>query len=303
MKVIKYNLLGVLLLFVTVAFSQKRTQKSSELFKVNNNVIVEIKANYSDVTVEYWTKNEVLVETVLEINDVTVEEAKEYFDGWKVEALGNKNKVVVTSRPNFSHGDFDFDFNFNTDFEFDFNFEPVIAYGLEFDSVSFPSPPEMPKIVLKHLNKIKWDQKAYNKDKEKYLKKFEQQQRVWAEEFEKNFEPQLEDFEKKMEKWKEEFAEKYEPQMDAYEKEMEVWEENFEKNIEPQLKKYEEKMALKEKDLEVKLKKMEMEMEKKRAKSMKMKKKILIKIPKNARVREHTYKSSIVLPDDVKKIF
>ncbi len=303
MKVIKYNLLGVLLVFVTVAFSQKRIQKSSELFNVNNDVIVEIKANYSDITVEFWNKNQVLVETVLEINGVTVEEAKEYFGSWKIEALGNKSKVVITSRPNFNHEDFDFNFDFNSDFEFDFNFEPVIAYGLKFDSVSFPIPPEMPTIAFEYLNKIKWDQKAYKKNKEKYLKEFEKQQQAWAEEFKKNFEPQLEDFEKKMEKWREDFSKKYEPQMKAYEQEMKVWEENFEKNIEPQLKNYEEKMAAKEEEMEEKLKEMEKEMEKKHTKSLKMKKIIIIKIPKNARIKEHTYKSSITLPNDVKKLF
>lgn len=298
MKSIKYNLIGVFLLCATMVYSQSRTQKSTEKFFVNSDVIVEINANYSDITVQHWNKNEVLVETVLTIDGISAEEAKEYFDGWKVEALGNKNKVIVTSRPKFHEGDFEFDFDFDSDFDF----EPIIAYGLKFDSVSFPHPPEMPAIAAVHLKKIHWDQKAYEKDKEKYLKEFEKQQQAWAEEFEKNFEPQMEVYEKEMEKWGEEFAEKFEPQMKAYEKEMEKWEKDFEKNIEPQLKKHEKLMEAKEKEIEKKVKIMERKVEEDHKRSMKMKKKILIKMPKNARVKVNTDHGSIDLPAGVKRL-
>jgi hypothetical protein len=300
MKVIKHNIIGALLLSATMVFSQSRTQKSSERFNVNSDVIVEINANYSDVTVVHWSKNEVLVETVLSINGVTVEEANKYFDGWNVEALGNKNKVIITSRPDFQFEDFDFDSDF--DFNFDFDFEPVIAYGLKFDSVSFPNPPVMPAVAAVHLSKINWDQKAYEKDKEKYLKEFEKQQQEWAEEFEKNFEPQMKAYEKAMEEWEKEFSEKFEPQMKAYEKEMEKWEKDFEKNIEPQLKKHEKMMKEKEKEIAKKVEKMEKEMENKHERSLKMKKTIHIKIPKNARVKVNTHHGSIVLPNGVKRI-
>ena len=309
----KYSLIIAFLLSVTGVFSQTRTQKASEKFYVNNDVIVEINASYSDVTVEHWTKNEVLVESILTIDGVTVAEANEYFDGWKIEALGNKTKVVLTSRPVFhlGYGDFDMDFDIDidSDFDFDFDFEPVLAYALNFDSVSFPSPPVMPIHLQKHLHEIEWDQKAYEKDKEKYLKEFEKQQQAWAEEIEKNFEPQMKAFEKEMEEWEKEFEEKYEPQMEAYEKEMEKWAENFEKNIEPQLKKHEAMMEEKGKVMEKKMEKMEKkmeaaerEMEAKHKKSLKMKKKILIKIPKNAKVKVNTDHGSITLPDDVNTI-
>jgi len=301
MKILRYKLLGILFVCVTMVFSQSRTQKSTEKFDVNSDVIVEINANNSNITVEHWGKNEVLVETVLSIDGVSVKEAEEYFNSWEIEALGNKSKVIVRSHPNFQHGDFDFDFMSDFDFNFDFDFEPVIAYGLKFDSVSFPSPPEMPVIVLEHLNKIKWDQKAYNKDKEKYLEEFEEQQKAWAEEIERNLEPQMEAYEKKMEAWEKDFAKKYEPQMKAYEKEMEKWQKDFEKNIEPQLKEHEKMMQAKEKEMQAKAAKMEKKIKLQQEKSKKMKKKILIKIPKNARVKVNTHNGSITLPNNVKR--
>lgn len=319
MKTIKHNILGVLLLSVSVVFAQVKTQKSTESFNVNSDVIVEINAHDSDVVVEHWNKNEVSVSTILEIDGVTVEESNEIFDAWDVEALGNSSKVVINSKPNFKDFDFDFpDMDFempDIDFAFpdiDFDFEPVIAYSLQFDSVNLPTQPQMPKIVISHLNKIEWDQKAYEKDKEKYLAEFEKQQEEWAKEFEEKFEPQMEKYEAEMEKWEKEFEEKYEPQMEKYEKEMEKWAEDFEKNIEPQLKKHEEKMAKWEKDFEKniepklkaqekKMKKLEEEIEAKHKKSMKLKKKITIKIPKDARVKVNTHDGSIKLPKGVKR--
>lgn len=319
MKAIKHNLIGAFLLCVTLSFAQSRTQKSTESFNVNSDVIVEINAHDSDIIVEHWNKNEVSVSTILEIDGVTVAESKEIFDSWSIEALGNSSKVVINSRPDFHYAfadGFNFDFDMpDMDFDFpeiDFDFEPVIAYGFKFDSLNLPAQPQMPKIVIEHLNKIEWDQKAYEKDKEKYLEEFEAQQEAWAKEFEEKFEPQMEKYEAEMEKWEKEFEEKFEPQMEKYEAEMEKWAEDFEKNIEPQLKKHEEKMAKWEKDFEKniepklkaqekKMEKLEKEIEEKLEKSMKMKKKITIKIPKGARVKVNTHDGSIKLPKGVKR--
>ena len=316
MKVIKHNLIGAFLLCATLVFAQSRTQKSTESFNVNSDVIVEINATDTDIIVEHWNKNEVSVATVLEIDGVTVEESKEYFDGWNVEALGNSAKVVINSRPDFHDYNFQFDFDMpDIDFDFpdiDFDFEPVIAYGFKFDSVSFPTPPELPTIIIKHLNKIEWDQKAYEKDKEKYLAEFEKQQEEWAKEIEEKYEPMMKEYEKEMEKWEKEFEEKYEPQMKEYEEEMEKWQKDFEKNIEPKLKAHEKKMAELEKDFEKniepklkeqekKMAKLEKELEAKHKKSMKMKKKITIKIPKDAKVKVNTHNGSIKLPKGVKR--
>lgn len=302
MKTLKYNLIPALLLCVTMVFSQSRTQKSSELFYVNNDVIVEIRANHSDVKVEHWNKNEVLVETILSIDGVSPDEAEKYFDSWEIEALGNKNKVVIKSMPSFGHHFEDMDLDIDMDFDVDFDFEPVVAFALEFDSLSYPTPPVMPKIVIEHLNQIQWDQEAYEKDKEKYLAEFEKQQEEWANEMEEKFEPQMEEYEKEMEAWEKDFAEKYEPKMKAYEKEMEKWQKDFEKNIEPQLKKHEKRMKEKEKEMEIKFKKIEKRVEEKHEKTMKMGKKIVIKIPENARVKVNTNHGSIILPDGVKRI-
>ncbi|MDT0552343.1 hypothetical protein [Urechidicola vernalis] len=305
MKATKHNLFIALLLCATVGFSQTRTKKITEAFKVKDDVIVEINAHDSDIKVEHWDRNEVHVEAILSIDGVSEEEADEYFDSWEIEALGNSNKVIIYSKPDFNGIAFDMDFgDFDIDIpemNFEFDFEPVIAYALKFDSLNYPAPPEMPAVAMEVLKKIEWDQKAYEKDKEGYLKKWEKEQEKWEKEIEEKYEPMMEQYEKEMEKWAEEFEKKYEPKMKEYEAEMEKWEKDFEERIEPKLKKFEEEMEVKEKKIEKQAKELEKQIEAKQAKMDKMKKKITIKIPKGAKVDVDTKEGKIILPNNVKK--
>jgi len=306
MKTIKHNLFGIILLCASMVYSQTKTQKYSESFDTKKDVIVEIDVSNSDVVVEYWNKNEVLVETILSIAGVTDNEADDIFNSWEIEALGNSSKVVISSKPSLNFDDMNFsemafvisDMNFS---DFNFDFEPLVAYSLNFDSVSFPTPPEMPAVAIKVLRNIEWDQEAYEKDKEKYLKEFEKQHEAWSNEIEEKYEPLMEQYEEEMEKWSEEFAKKYEPKMKEYEKEMEKWQKDYEKKLAPQLKKLEEKMAVQEKEIEAKMKKIEVKFEAKHENLLKMKKRIMIKIPKDARVKVRNFESTVDLPKGVKR--
>lgn len=303
MKTIKHNILGVLLILVTTIFAQTKTKTHIESFiKVNKDVIVEIDVRNTDVIVEYWNKKEVRVESVLEIDGATKEGSEDYFKGWKIEAIGNSSKVVVTSKENFYFEGLSFPELSIIMSDVKFDFEPIVAYSLSFDSVSFPSPPEIPKVAVKILKKFEWDQEAYEQDSEKYLKEFEKQQKAWANEIEEKYEPMMENYEKRMEEWSVEFSEKFEPKMKEYEKEMEKWEKDFEEKLAPQLKKLEEKMAIQEKEIEAKMRKIEVKFEEKHENMLKMKKKITIKIPKGARVKVKNFESTINLPKGVKKV-
>lgn len=331
MKTLKHNLAIAFMFGITLVYAQTQTQKYTESFKVNNDVILEINAYHSDVTVEYWDKNEILVESTLSIDGVTEKEAEEYFDYWSIEALGNSSKVVVNSTPEFKfHNAFNYDFG-DLNIEIpempeivipeiempEMDFEPVIAFAFDFDSVSFPTPPEMPDVVIEHVKKIEWDQEAFEKEGDAYLEKFEQQQEAWEKEFEEKHGAQMREYEKEMEKWEKEFQEKYEPKMAEYEKEMEKWEKEFEEKYEPKMKAYEEemekwaaeyekniepKMEEMEKKLEEQMKEVEKEVEKYEEKMNSFKKEITIKIPRNARVDVDSHDGTIKLPNGVKTI-
>lgn len=333
MKEIKHNLVIAFLFGITGILAQTKTQKYSESFKVNNDVILEINAHHSDITVEYWDKNEILVESLLSIDGVSDDEAKEYFEYWNIEALGNSKRVVVNSQPNF---DFHFEgmnFTLNDmhieipemDFQIppieieipEMDFEPLIAFAFDFDSLSYPTPPEMPEIVIAHMSKIKWDPEAFEREGDAYVERFEKEQEKLEQEFEEKYGEQMRAYEEEMEKWEEEFAEQYEPKMEEYEKEMEKWQKEFEEKYEPKMKEYEKEMekwaAKYEKEIEPKMKEMEKEIEKQmkgveeelekyEEKMKSIKKEITIKIPRGAKVDLDTHKGTIKLPNNIEKV-
>lgn len=298
MKILKPSLIIVLLLVTATLFSQNRKRNFTESFTVKSDVIIEINTSNTEVTVEHWNKNEVLVEVVVEVEGLSVEESKALFDSWEIEALGNSSKVVITSHPKFPNGEMKFSHDFDFNFDLEFDFEPVIAYSYHFNSDSFPSPPEMPKVVIDKLHNMEWDQKAYEKDKDGYLKQWEKDQEKWAKEIEEKFEPMMEEYEKEMEKWEVEFSKKYEPKMEEYEKEMEKWEIEMESKLKIQ----EEKLEKMERKIVIKVEKIEKEIERQHKNAEKVKTKILIKIPKNARVDVDSHKGKIHLPNNVKTL-
>ncbi len=307
MKVIRHNFIWLILLCSIAVFGQKQTKKVNDSFKVNKDVLVEINTKYSDVKVETWNKNTVSIQGVWEIEGMTKEEAKKYFKGWNFEALGNKSKVVITSRSsNNYHNHYDVFDDMDFDFDFDFDMESISHIGEMFNGDYFsdlpplpPMPPlgPLPTPFVGHLKQIGFDYDAYQEDKEGYMKEFEKRQKAWAKDFEEKFAPQMEAYEKKMEEWQK----KMEPQMKAYEEKMKQWE----KEIEPKLKEYEKKM-------EKKMKVMEQEMEEKYAQKLKdkedkmskykIKKNILIRVPAGATLKMNTRYGKITIPDHIKTI-
>ncbi len=303
MKTNKHNIFWTLLLVTTLVFGQKQEKKISESFKVNSDAVVDISVSHTDLTIETWNKNEVSVEGVWEIEGVSKEEANECFDDWGFEALGNSNKVVIKSdsHHNFPHGlfddhDFDFDFDHNFNFNFDSISFPENLFGenFYFEMPEIPMAPIFPEPFMAHLSKIQFDYEAYQKDKEGYMKEFEKRQEEWQKEFEEKIEPQMKKFEEKMKKWEKD----NEPKMREYEEKMKKWEKENEKKLE-ELEERAEKM---EKELhekyEAKLEKRNKLLKDKK----KSKKKLVIKIPKTAKVKLDASHGTISLPDDINTI-
>jgi len=316
MKVNRYNIIWIALLFSSVVLGQKQSKTINESFNVNKDVLVEIDARHSDVTVETWNKNLVDIQGVWEVEGMTKEEASKYFKSWDFEALGNKNKVVITSK---SSNNYYYSSDVFDDFDFDFDFDSIAYIGEMFDGDYFseltpipvltPLPPiaplpTLPAPFIGHLKHVEFDYEAYQKDKEGYMKKFEKSQQEWEKEFEENFEPQMKAYEKQMEEWEK----KMEPKMKAYEDKLKKWE----KEVEPKMKEYEKKAEIHAKKMEKKLKQMEVEMQQKYEKKIKdkkakmstykIKKKLIIKVPKNATLKTNARYGNITIPDNIKTI-
>lgn len=303
MKTIKHNFLWIVLLCTTIVFGQKTERKINETFNVSKDAIVEINTRHTDVTIKTWNKNVVSIEGVWEVDGMTKEEAAAYFEDWNFEALGNSNKVVITSKTKNNHhlhsGIFD-----DMDFDFDFDFDSIAHIGhlfegnsLHFEMPPIPSTPELPEPFLTHLSdvsEIQFDHEAYEKDKKGYMKEFEKRMEKWQQEFEKNIEPQMKEFEKKMAKWQKD----NEPKMKEFEQKMAKWEKENEGKFE-ELEKRAEEM---EKDMESKYSAILIKNQKNGSDKFKIKKSLLIKVPKNAKVKLDGKFGTFDLPDDLNTV-
>jgi len=175
MKTLKYKIFSLIVLFITISVqAQKFDKKITEKFKVNSDVTIVINATHTDIDVETWNKNEVSIEAFIEVEGAEKDEAKKIIEQWKFEALGNKNKVKVSS----SSGNMFFEFNgdFNFDFpEIDFVIPEIPEMNFvmpeisEIDSLEFMMPliefPEM------EIEIEEFDYEKYKKDT-LYLKKY-----------------------------------------------------------------------------------------------------------------------------------
>jgi hypothetical protein len=299
---------------------------------VNKDILVEITTRHSDVEVKTWNRNTVSIQGVWEVEGMTKEEADKYFEGWDFEALGNKNKVVITSK---SSGNYYEHFDIFDDMDFDFDLESVSHIGEMFHGDYFsnlppipplpvvaPLPPMSPMPVLPepfigHLKQIEFDYEAYEKDKEGYLEKFQKRQEKWQKEYEEKVEPQMKAYEKKMEIWQKNM----EPKMKEYEAKMKKWEKVMEPNIKAHEKRMEARdkanekrmearIKANEKRVEARMKVMDARMEKEYALKMKEKKakmskykiskKLIIKVPVGAILKVDARYGKITLPDYIK---
>ncbi|MGK0126835.1 MAG: hypothetical protein ACI87F_000336 [Candidatus Azotimanducaceae bacterium] len=321
MKTYKHNFLAFILLFTTVLFAQKHDKKVSESFKVNNDVFLDITTRYADVTIETWSKNVVSIEGSWEVEGLNKEDSNKLFENVDFEASGNKEKVIIRAKSNNNFSLFEREFE---EIDFNFNFDSIVNIGDVFihdfhfeipevpEVPEMPDIPEMPEIVISHLSKIEFDHKAYEKDKEGYMQRFKKEQEKWEKEMEEKIEPQMKEYEKKIKLWEKENG----PRMKQIEVKVATWEKE---NI-PKIKAFEKKMATWEKENATKVKAFEEKMEKmgkkmeekysaliemkhKNAKGVtKIKKRLLIKIPKNAKVKLDVRYGSFSAPDDLNTV-
>ncbi len=187
----KQCLLLVALLVITFGYSQSKKRTKKEVFTVNKDVTLEINTSHADVEFDTWNKNKIEIEATIEVEDATDEEIEKYFNKWNFKAIGNSEKVTVTSKGSrlllgnslqFVYPNSGFVEQIET---------PIIANLPHIQPV-----PELPSMIIESLDDVKFDYEAYKKDGEAYMKKWQKQ---WKNSFDE------EKFKEGMEKWKESF--------------------------------------------------------------------------------------------------
>ena len=312
----------ILISFMAIGvYGQKESKTFNEVFNVNPETVLDINTSNTDIEFETWDKNQVAIEAIIEIEGATPEEAAEYFKTGGLEILGNSKKIEISTGVentwifNHSVGGLQ-DLNIeipNFHFEIpehpelpEFHFEDFHMEDFHIDLADMPMPP---------VPAVEFDYKAYKKDGEKYLKK-------WQKKFEKGFDSK---YQKKMEEWsakmevKREVMEKrrqemeakrevmMEKRMEAQEKRMEVREEAQEKRAVELEKRMEEREVRREallerrhnseRDTNIFYYSNEGE-----NKKYKIKKTLKIKMPKGTKIKMNVRHGEVKLADNVKNL-
>ncbi len=217
---------GVLILCVMCAgaYGQKQSKTYKESFNVGVDAVIDINTSYADIEFETWDKNQVVIEATIEVEGATAEEAKAYFEKDGIKILGNSKTIEISTKPEdawfFRHGVGDINVR---DFVIDVpefpELEPLFR-DMELPDISeMIDMPEMTGMIemppMPPMKMRNFDYAAYEKDGEKYLKK-------WKAEFDQNFDK---DYKKRMEEWSERMKERAEEWRERREEQREARED------------------------------------------------------------------------------
>ncbi len=300
-------ILGMLFFSIHLA-AQKQTRTYNEKFNVGTDAVLDINTSYADIQFETWDKNEVVVEASIELDGATPEEAEAYFKNSGIKILGNSKTIEISTYGNNSWT------TRNSLWPADPvqpmpNMEPLF---LALEIPELPPMPEMPP--LPPTPNVNFDYEAYQKDGDKYLKK-------WKKEFNKNFDKE---YQEEMEAWGKEFAARAEAKQDLMQERLEAMEAHREEMEQQRAEMREQAMEMREqaqeqrkiamKDAKEAREKMLFQMrdadaptifyrsEDGEPKNYKIKKTIKIKMPKSATLKMNVRHGEVKLAANTKNI-
>ena len=193
------------LVFSSGLMAQTQTKRYSEKFNVDDDVEVVVNTSYTDLVFETWGRDQVEVEAIIEIEGISEEEAAALFKKWNFNAVGNSDKVTIStgSAYNLRKGDrvaiattiprSDYKFNYRVEV-------PDVDVIMEAipEAVTIPPIPPLPPLAG-NMDAFRFDYEAYKKDGDAYMKE-------WKKQFEKNFDKE---YMKAYEEWGKQIEEFY----------------------------------------------------------------------------------------------
>ncbi len=158
-----FNTIIFFICFVAAdAYCQKHTKNYKESFNVNDNTILEIDINRSDIVFETWKENKVSVEAIVEVTGVAKEEIAAYFKENLIEIIGNSKKIKIST--NCANV-----------------WNPVAINAVCNLNDLNVEIPDFPELILSVPTPMPvFDYEMYKKEGESYLKK-------WQQDFDKSF--------------------------------------------------------------------------------------------------------------------
>ena len=251
--------------------AQKESKTFRENFPVNKDVTVEVNTSHSDVQFETWEKNTVEVVATIDVEGLNREEAEKYFKSWDFRATGDKNKIQVSTKP-----------------------------GNVFVLSAFPEIPEMPEPIevpippvppvppkMPDMSGLTFDYEAYRKEGDAYLEE-------WKKKMKNIFD---EDFRENMEEWKREMEERSE-EMRLNAKEMQLNAEEIKAHV----KETQKNMKIFYFSDDGGKGEMKMQNGQSGKQHIKIRKSILIRIPKEAKLKMNVRHGEVKLAENSENI-
>ncbi len=191
MKILSYKIVLFLIFNGSILNAQKIKENYKEEFLVTPNVVIDVNTRHSDIEIETWDKNKVVIEAFMMVDGVEVTEKMkdDFYKKWNFKAIGNKEKITITSRSNSNIDIHSFDFD-SPDYSFFNNSLSDFSLGsLDIlDSLDFimpPMPPMMSELPLAPMPPLppmppmenlpsEFNFEAYKEDKN-YLEKWKKE--------------------------------------------------------------------------------------------------------------------------------
>ncbi|HSP40570.1 MAG TPA: hypothetical protein VLN46_03990 [Gillisia sp.] len=227
MKTYRHNFLtALLLLFTVTAFAQNK--KLDKTYNTNKDVKIILDARHTNVSFETWDRNEVVIEASLDAN-LKGEEVKALLNNWKLETTGTPGEIRITSGGGVvNNPDIDMAGFAESMAQMQNLIAPIMNEMVAPMLENLAQHPPLPPDFAAKMGNLSFDYEAYQKDGDKYIKKWEAQiEKNFGKDFEASMEKWAEQFEKNAKVWEKNASEKMEISGENFEKSMEAWGEKF----------------------------------------------------------------------------
>ena len=89
--------LAVVLFSSCVVFAQTKLQKESKSVKTDSDVTLNLDTNFTNIEIETWDRNEVVVDAIIEGKKVSKQELQELLEDWDLEIEGSGDYISIQS--------------------------------------------------------------------------------------------------------------------------------------------------------------------------------------------------------------
>ena len=186
----------LLLLFQASIYAQTVVDKTKESYNVEEDVFIDLNTKRTNVVFETWNRDEVQIEAQVSSNDLSKEELQQIADSWRLEVLGNSNKVsIISNGVDASYGGFSEMGNAISAMNSEM-IEPLMQNMIG-PMLKEMSTSSLPPQFVENLSNLKFDYEAYQNEGEAYVERFEKQV---EDKFGKNFAQVMEEWGQNTEK-------------------------------------------------------------------------------------------------------